>query len=1252
MDLENELLNYIKNSLNGSPESSVKFLIKSWNSSLLDTNVKYEIILRNFEKTFLNQLLTAKNYDLIKECLDLKFPQSSVSNNVIKSVLNSVKSILKDQTTESIECCTTIMLNESYKEYFKQNLTTYSKFIGSTLTSFDEIKCNKYEIIDYIVRELHYFANLNDFSKQFRQNVLLQLYKAANKTDNVNSMWNLIKSIFFSRSLSLNEDSDDESIKIFSDKEVTYEQMEVLIESFIISFKSDSLKIVKFLNHFNENVLSKYESNNDEYLIHVKMLYTILKKHDIEIAALKKLESTFESFSLQIIDRVESSINEMNLCEYFQVLSTIIAYDPFIFVDNNMIYKLIAECMMKEKCEEDMSSYELLLSTVVKIFGKDIYQFIKKLLSAISLKLVDFEIPKKRKRKNSIEPKGSAKKKMKLNDGCPASVESFHITNIWPNSIKTLFDEIFADINVNQTTKLWKYLNDCLRDIISNLKDSIDENILFKIDFISSLICQLVTSSRIHEHLVYKSSEISDIIDDFNDVQHNFYETIIEIEYNNRIMNAFLKMSYDYENFIMMYFYHYDEEVKSELDPIFIADKSRIKSSEWKIIQQRINNFGKTEEKSYSNLLMLQHLIKGKLFKISNHDDDKDFLQTLLINKEQINLLLDQKHIRLHIFNLLNDESAVTDLIDILYSKINDDKEKLSIVLSIAKNNSKMLESLTSLMLKNNDINDSIEVIKTLPIAYMTQEIKKMIIQKLLLDTKAGTTDENCFDLIITFNKIFKNDGYKNFFKDFTLISLIESLSDINTFKTVYEMIFRTSVKKMSADVLSNLEWILKESKNNELIEILATTMCDINLSATNECSIDKINNFKLEVIDNLSSKLNIQNIVKEQRLFCIFSRLCSQNMQIVKDETKEHHLNLLNKLLGSMAKSTAADNTIELFMLALKDAKKLNLNDEIKGGIVKALTKHLRNVIEDKMLKAEENEKKSNNVDREKDLITTLSSFKSNCREECSQFLHKLLNGKDAVVTDKQLIYSFMIYEILFENCEKNEKKENTTLVKSYMKHCDNLVMVRGKITETDLLCSIYSTHISMMKCYKEKLNFLIIDDIFNFHIDQRHQPASESVEDFCKFYDSVGQFLFVLGNFQQNYFKSRIPQYFKAYNKFLEAIYFYKADDKEQFDAKESSMLLRLTLQLENIMKMLMKLHSNSFSIISPYIVSSIVNVFIKNPKMLNVGDKFKVNIKNICYQLLSTFDDKTRKHICAVVDESTRDVYDNLFLEFKRK
>ena len=103
-----------------------------------------------------------------------------------------------------------------------------------------------------------------------------------------------------------------------------------------------------------------------------------------------------------------------------------------------------------------------------------------------------------------------------------------------------------------------------------------------------------------------------------------------------------------------------------------------------------------------------------------------------------------------------------------------------------------------------------------------------------------------------------------------------------------------------------------------------------------------------------------------------------------------------------------------------------------------------------------------------------------------------------------------------------------------------------------------------------------------------------------------------------------------------------------------------------------MVVKNHSLSIKIISLYVASSIISIFVKNPKTLSNGNKvsdksahfifvlqyylpsffqFKMNIKNICYQLLSTMDDKTRKHIYSVADETTREVYDGLFREIKR-
>lgn len=43
--------------------------------------------------------------------------------------------------------------------------------------------------------------------------------------------------------------------------------------------------------------------------------------------------------------------------------------------------------------------------------------------------------------------------------------------------------------------------------------------------------------------------------------------------------------------------------------------------------------------------------------------------------------------------------------------------------------------------------------------------------------------------------------------------------------------------------------------------------------------------------------------------------------------------------------------------------------------------------------------------------------------------------------------------------------------------------------------------------------------------------------------------------------------------------------------------------------------------------------------------------MNIKNICYQLLKVMDDRARKHIYAVVDEATKDFYEELFKDIKR-
>lgn len=253
--------------------------------------------------------------------------------------------------------------------------------------------------------------------------------------------------------------------------------------------------------------------------------------------------------------------------------------------------------------------------------------------------------------------------------------------------------------------------------------------------------------------------------------------------------------------------------------------------------------------------------------------------------------------------------------------------------------------------------------------------------------------------------------------------------------------------------------------------------------------------------------------------------------------------------------------------MMTLKDAKKLNLDDEIKGDLVKVLTKHLKSLIKENLLKEEVEEaaerKAEHGVERERELFATLNSFKSNYRDEFSQSLVTLLMNKKSI-TSNQLKYVFKLFELLFEIHDKNGQK-NHKIIKNYIKLCDTFVLAREEITDGDLLCTIYNAHIAMLKCNKEQLDANITDYVFTFYMEPRNRPVSSDVEDFCKFNEAVGQFFYVIGSFHQKYFKSRIPQFFKAYAKFLNEIYFYKADDEDDLEPKQIIMLSRLTLQLE---------------------------------------------------------------------------------------
>jgi hypothetical protein len=264
--------------------------------------------------------------------------------------------------------------------------------------------------------------------------------------------------------------------------------------------------------------------------------------------------------------------------------------------------------------------------------------------------------------------------------------------------------------------------------------------------------------------------------------------------------------------------------------------------------------------------------------------------------------------------------------------------------------------------------------------------------------------------------------------------------------------------------------------------------------------------------------------------------------------------MQLINNLLLNVANPS---ENVEGIIGDLKDAKKLNLNDEIKCNIVKSLTNSLESMTREKI----NAEACIRNTDKEKNLISSLIVFKSNCCEEYAQFLlNMFISNGSKTGSINGIIQAQALFEILFENCGKDNQK-NAVLTKIYMEFSEKFV---SNETDLQLIIATLNAHTTLLKNNRDELELTIIDKLFAYLIKVQTRSFND-VNEFCTFYDTIGQYLFVIGNFHQKYFKSRVPQYFKAYEKYLNAVYFYKNESSDHFEEREVSMLLKLTLQLE---------------------------------------------------------------------------------------
>lgn len=792
---------------------------------MLKSSEKYETITKFFIGNLTSDLSGGieEVASEVRAFLKLKPPPNSVSSETRKKLLESFRKMLeKKSPSDGLKnLCLELVSQETFKDFFKLHLDIYTKFLKSIIKSCSDTSNQEPEILLNIIRELYCFANVDDFKKRFLKDILVQLHRVSSSSNpEVNSAkWDLMKSMFFSQVV-LSEASFD----IF-ETQLSEEQQAILMETFIVVNKFRPDQIARLVEFFFDRVLTN--SEDAEFLGRSKNIFMLMQAHDIDLAPIKRLNvELFEKFASRVNEAIESSKQSMDFATLLDTLTSFISCDAFLF--EKKIYHILMDCMMKEKSGSELESYEKLLDVVVKIYGKDMPQFLKKLLKSINETLYHFTIPKKRKRK-LLSGGGNAeqtpKKKKLLNSEASEGVcEGNHIASMWPKSMSDHFAEIVASLNVAQSIKVWNQLNEFLADTLANLKESqiINENVLFKIDFASNLLTEFFLNARLHEQLMYKREQIASTVKEFTETENLFYEIILNIEYNSRVLYSFLRISSAYENFLMLFFYNYNSEMTSELESLFIERQSRM-TGEWQIIQQRVKNFGKVEETNQLNSLLLQQQQKTQLYNLPSASKLSD-IQSILSDDKQVEFLLGNADTRSGFIKSLESK----DLKNFAKFLINlENRTTAAAALKIIAQNQDILDNFVAQMSSIEDeqlFEESLKILNQLPLAFVSDENKKLIFGN-LLEKKFQAPAEGLVEKVVM--KLFENDSYKLIFKMYTMKKIVKLFSDTQKFSRIFRSILVNAARKMNPETLENFNWIVKND-DIDLLFILARTIVEV----------------------------------------------------------------------------------------------------------------------------------------------------------------------------------------------------------------------------------------------------------------------------------------------------------------------------------------------------------------------------------------------------------------------------------------
>lgn len=886
--------------------------------------------------------LNQNGWEVVNEFLSLKYPSGALSSKLksrlVETILSETEKCLKIFDKITFNGVLILLQHQSMLNFYKSNSEIYGKLISKIFEFYTEFLKNETSFVaeeeenvlkTVIENLLSFIKYKSDFQEVFTKEVLksfseLIIVTRNSKISIEGDYFKILQLIYFSDENIGNYKNyfttKSWSENIFEEKTLPKYVSLLTYEGFILSYRDQSELTGKFVKFLFDDLLTsdqELESYKD-LLISLNYSFQLLKKHGIQLLQ--------EVDGIRLVNYLGDVVNELvdkfynsYQFEVLSILCSIIKLNPIILEQN--IFQISVKCMLSRKDDRIMEKYEEFLCLFVDMFQKlsRSQNLLSYLIKALQQQLSSTKLSKKLKRKlnseeDDLNTSKNSKKRRTISttneNGSSEEVIDFYLNHLtcedtlkvnraestwndlyfaWPSkSVGVKFSSLISSLVSKPSLKIWKTLVYSLSQSIVDLKSTeSDENTIFLIDFISSLLCQYFTGTRLAE----QSDKFWDLIQENRDLTHellkDFGNYLLSIEHNSRLMNSFLQICYSAGNFDLICWFYCPDSINTtdnleytEIPVVDLKKKAKnihefLTSDEWVLIEQRIINFGKDECKTNLNKLYLQKIRSNLLFSCNKKKMNlSSLLTTALTDYQQMKPILmdpatnmwfielltrDQKMLIADVIlksedavkfigNILENKEFTEILIFSLFQKVakdglNSKKSVLNgvnfekvfsfditvldeIKLKIAK---RIEDQAAVKKFEEDDLRTDLIILKKLPLEYLSQNIKNFVFALTLgfyVDLKSVGNDElkeMCLDI---FGKLIQSGDSPNIFKFFEIELLIEIFKDSKIYKSFFELIFENPTKHVDEDDFINIRRVLemfKENNSEDLLDLCMT---------------------------------------------------------------------------------------------------------------------------------------------------------------------------------------------------------------------------------------------------------------------------------------------------------------------------------------------------------------------------------------------------------------------------------------------